>query len=220
MSGIPTIYLCDDDDGVRSALSFLLRQHDLQVSAHASGPELLARVDTSPVPVRGVFILDLRMEPMSGQVVHDQLRARGLGLRCPVIFLSGHGDIPVAVKEMQKGAFEFVEKPYTDDALVGLIQRALAKEESLWSKAERCRALGLLLASLSKQQRRIVPMVEKGELNKVMAWKLDLSERAIEVHKAKLFDKLSVRSAAEVATIVAEMRACGLVIDEGVDSGP
>lgn len=220
MSGNATVYLCDDDEGVRAALSFLFRQHDLQVSAHAGGPQLLAWVDASPVPVRGVFILDLRMEPMPGQQVHDQLRARGLGQRCPVIFLSGHGDIPVAVKEIQKGAFEFAEKPYADDALVGLVERALAEEALRWQRAERCRALGDLLAGLSRQQRRILPLVEKGDLNKVMAWQLLLSERAIEVHKAKLFEKLGVRSAAEVATLVAEMRACGLATEDGAAAGP
>jgi len=211
-----TVYLCDDDDGVRNDLSFLLRQHDFEVSAHASGPELLARVDSATSPVRGVFVLDLRMEPLSGQLVHDQLRAREFGQRCPVIFLSGHGDISVAVKEIHKGAFDFVEKPYTDAALVGRIEHALAEEDLRWRRTKRCEALNALLSSLSNQQRKILPSVEKGELYKVIASNLHLTQGMIEVHKAKLFKKLGVRSAAEVATLVAEMRACGIQV-EGAD---
>ena len=101
-----------------------MRQHDLQVVTHASGPDLLAAFDGATT-LRGVFLLDVRMEPLSGLQVHDALISRGLGSRMPVLFLSGHGDIPMAVGAMAKGAFSFVEKPYADDALVQLIRNAL-----------------------------------------------------------------------------------------------
>lgn len=99
----PTIYLCDDDEGVRSSIAFLLRQHDLNVLTYASGPELLAALDAWTTPQRGIFVLDVRMEPLSGLQVHDALISRGLGTRMPVLFLSGHGDIPMAVAAMAKG---------------------------------------------------------------------------------------------------------------------
>jgi len=133
-----TVFLCDDDPDVRGALAFLLKQHGFSVSAHASGPDLLAAVDAQPAPVRGVFVLDVRMEPLSGPEVHEQLLARGLRQRNPVIFLSGHGDIPLAVAAMARGALDFVEKPYADSALVAQLQRALTLEEEWQGAARRC----------------------------------------------------------------------------------
>jgi len=206
-----TIFLCDDDPGVRGALSFLLKQHGFSVSAHASGQELLATIDQLPAPVRGVFVLDVRMEPMSGPDVHEQLLARGLRHRNPVIFLSGHGDIPLAVAAMERGALNFVEKPYADDTLVAQLQRALALEEEWHGSARRCDFLRYMWESLSPQQRKVALLVATGDLNKVIAAKLDLSERMIEVHRAKVFEKLGVDSAAGLATTMADMRTCGLV---------
>ena len=116
-----------------------------------------------------------------------------------------------------KRAFDFVEKPYTHVALVDRIERALAEEDLRWQRTKRCETLDALLNSLSTQQRKILPSVEKGELNKVIAWNLHLTERTIEVHKAKLFEKLGVRSAAEVATLVAEMRVCGIRVESAAD---
>ena len=208
------IYLCDDEAEVRGALSFLLRQHGLYVSAHASGPELLAEIDAAPKPLRGVFVLDVRMEPMTGPELHEQLRRRGLGERNPVIFLSGHSDIPIAVHAMSHGAFDFVEKPYTDDSLVPLILKALAQEPQWFARAQRKQALRELLEGLTRQQRRVMPMVQSGMLNKVIADRLHLSVRAVEEHRAKLFDRLGVGSAAELATLAAEMLACGLDLSE------
>ena len=120
----PCIYLCDDDEGVRSSIAFLLRQHDLAVVPYASGPELLLALESATSPVRGIFVLDVRMEPLSGLQIHEALIHRGLASRMPVLFLSGHGDIPMAVGAMARGAFSFVEKPYADEALVQLIRQA------------------------------------------------------------------------------------------------
>lgn len=120
--------------GVREGLAYLLKKAGFKVSAHGSGPELLATIDAAPKPVRGLFVLDGRMEPMSGAVVHEQLRSRGLAKRNPVIFLSGHGDIPAAVTAMEKGALSFVEKPHTEEKLLPLIKQALELEEK-WQSA-------------------------------------------------------------------------------------
>jgi two-component system response regulator DctR len=213
------IYLCDDDADVRAALSFLLRQHGMFVSTHASGAALLSEIDAAPKPLRAVFILDIRMEPMSGQDVHEQLLLRGMGSLNPVIFLSGHSDIPIAVKAMNKGAFNFVEKPYTDDALVPLLRDALELEVEWHAQGQRRSVLASLLDSLTPQQRRVMPLVSAGILNKLIADKLNLSVRAIEDHRAKLFDKLGVGSAAELATLLAEMLACGLDLSDASTSG-
>ncbi|MES2947313.1 MAG: response regulator [Pseudomonadota bacterium] len=211
-----TIYLCDDDEGVRSSIAFLLRQHDLQVVTHASGPELLAALDGAAGPLRGIFVLDVRMEPLSGLQVHDALIARGLGSRMPVLFLSGHGDIPMAVGAMAKGAFSFVEKPYADDALVQLIHQALELELSWHGRTARHDALRQLIGGLSRQQVRLMPMVAAGELNKTIAWKMELSVRTVEEHRRKIFERLNVHSAAELATLLAEARTAGIEIPSGV----
>lgn len=212
MTTEPTIYLCDDDEGVRSSIAFLLRQHDLQVVSHAGGPELLTALDSAASPLRGIFVLDVRMEPLSGLQVHDALIGRGLGSRMPVLFLSGHGDIPMAVGAMAKGAFSFVEKPYADDALVQLIRNALALELQWHGRMARTDAMRQLIDGLSRQQVRLMPMVAAGELNKTIAWNMKLSVRTVEEHRRKIFDRLNVHSAAELATLLAEVRTAGIDI--------
>ncbi len=211
----PTIYLCDDDEGVRSSIAFLLRQHDLRVVTYASGPELLTALDAWTTPQRGIFVLDVRMEPLSGLQVHEALISRGLASRMPVLFLSGHGDIPMAVAAMAKGAVNFVEKPYADGALVQLLQRALELEVQWQARVARQDALVQLISSLSRQQVRLMPLVAAGELNKTIAWKMELSIRTVEEHRRKIFERLNVHSAAELATLLAEARAAGIDIPVG-----
>nr|WP_315488710.1 response regulator [uncultured Rhodoferax sp.] len=210
MTTQPTIYLCDDDEGVRTSLAFLLRQHDLEVIAYASGPELLAAVEAAAVPLRGIFVLDVRMEPLSGLQVHEALISRGLDKRMPVLFLSGHGDIPMAVGAMARGAFSFAEKPYADEALVQLIRQALEVEVQWHTRMARVDALRQLIEGLSRQQVRLMPMVAAGELNKTIAWKMELSVRTVEEHRRKIFERLNVHSAAELATLLAEARTAGI----------
>ncbi len=208
-----TVYLCDDDPAVRGALSFLLRQHGMAVSAHASGPELLQALEAVPAPVRGVFVLDLRMEPMGGEEVHQALIARGLQARNPVLFLSGHGSIPMAVASVQRGAVDFLEKPYTDDSLVERLERAFALEAQWQAEARRREFLVSLWEDVTPQQRRVALLVAAGDLNKVIAAKLEVSERMVEVHRARVFEKLGVDSAAELATTLAAMRGMAITLE-------
>jgi two-component system response regulator DctR len=210
MTNAPTVYLCDDDEAVRRSLAFSLRQHDLQVSAHASGPELLAAVDAAPKPLRGVFVLDERMVPMTGSQVHAHLLARGLEQRSPVLFLSGHGTVPVAVDAMAKGAITFVVKGATLNVIVPRILDALQQESAWFARATRCEELASLWARLSPRQAENAPRVAAGDLNKVIAWDLKLTKSTTEKHRQKLFANLGVKSAPELATLLAEMRSCGI----------
>lgn len=195
----PAIHLVDDEAPVRDALTFLMRSHGLAVCAYASGPELLAALAVRQL--RGCIVLDVRMEPMSGLQVHDELLARGVLL--PVLFLSGHGDIPMAVDALHKGAFDFLEKPFSGDALVKRVQRALNQEaanhsgrlERTFEKERR--------ASLTDREYAVMLLVATGKLNKVIADELCVSVRTVEVHRARVFAKLGVRSSAEVATLLA-----------------
>lgn len=198
----PAVHIVDDEAPVRHALRFLLRSHGLVAHSYASGPEFLAALVAGPQ--RGCIVLDVRMEPMSGLQVHDELMARGASL--PVIFLSGHGDISMAVDALKKGAFDFIEKPFSDDALVERVLRALAAEAAgHFTGAERERD-ETRLASLTEREREVMRRVAAGKLNKVIADELTVSVRTVEVHRARVFAKLGVRSSAEVATLLARVR--------------
>ncbi len=199
-----TVHLVDDDPGVRDALAFLMRSRGLDVRAFDSGPALLAVLDDeSPRagPPKGIFLLDVRMEPMTGTRLHDELLARQL--KNPVLFLTGHGDIPMVVEALKKGAFDFLEKPYSDNALADRIEQALAVDAAMQAEGAQVAERDARLASLTDREREVMTRVAAGKLNKIIADELHVSVRTVEVHRARVFAKLGVRSAAEVATLIA-----------------
>lgn len=191
------VYLVDDDAIVRDALTFLLGSRGLAVLAFDGAGSLLAHLEQAPQPVRGVFVLDVRMEPTSGLQLHESLIA--LGLRNPVLFLSGHGDIPMVVEALKKGAFDFLEKPYSDNTLVDRIEQALAVEAASLADNAAAMERQARLASLSEREREVMHRVAAGKLNKVIADELHIAVRTVEVHRARVFSKLGVKSAAELA---------------------
>jgi two-component system response regulator DctR len=148
-----------------------------------------------------VFLLDIRMEPMSGLRLQDELMARGL--HNPVLFLTGHGDVPMAVEALKKGAFDFLEKPYGDNALADRVTQALAVEAAMQARGQRDAERDARLASLTAREGEVMLRVAAGKLNKVIADELHVSTRTVEVHRARVYAKLGVRSAAEVATLLA-----------------
>lgn len=196
------VYLVDDEAAVRDALAFLLASRGLDVRAYDGGRALLAAVDAARRPVRGVFLLDIRMEPMSGLQLHDALLARQV--HNPVLFLSGHGDIPMAVDALKKGAFDFLEKPYSDNTLAERIEKALAVEAAAHRQDAQAGERAARLASLTDRERDVMLRVAAGKLNKVIGDELHIAVRTVEVHRARVFAKLGVRSAAELATLLAE----------------
>jgi two-component system, LuxR family, response regulator DctR len=195
------VYLVDDEAAVLDALDFLLSSRGLDVRSFASGPELLAAIDAAPRPLIGVFLLDIRMEPMSGLRVFDELAARHL--HNPVLFLSGHGDIPMAVDALKNGAFDFLEKPYSDNALAIRVEQALAVDTAMRQTDARSEERRARLSSLTEREHEVMLRVAAGKLNKVIADELHVSMRTVEVHRARVYAKLGVRSAAEVATLLA-----------------
>ena len=217
----PTVFVVDDEPDVRNAVAFALRQSGHTVRTFADGRELLSAVDALLPDLRAIFVLDVRMEPLSGPALHDALIARGLRERTPVLFLSGQGDIPLVVAAMSNGALDFVEKPHID-RLVAMMTVAVAKEAE-WFDASRHAADASrraafrrsLWESLSPRQKSVALRVEKGKLNKVIAHELRVGERMIEEHRRKVYEKLGVDSAAGVATTLAEMRADGLELLDG-----
>jgi len=196
------VWLVDDDPDVRDALAFLLGSRGLQVQAFESGAAVLAALDALSRPPRGVFLLDVRMEGMTGTRLHDELLERRL--KNPVLFLTGHGDIPMVVEALKKGAFDFLEKPYSDNALADRIEQALAVEAAMQAEGANAAEREARLASLTEREREVMHRVAAGKLNKVIADELHVSVRTVEVHRARVFAKLGLRSAAEVATLLAQ----------------
>ena len=200
-SNVGIVYLLDDEAAVLDAIAFMPTSRGLDVRPHATGPALLATVDATPRPLPGVFLLDIRMEPMSGLRVHEELMARRL--RNPVLFLSGHGDIAMAVDALKNGAFDFIEKPYSDNALAVRVEQALAVDAAMHQHDARAAEREARLQSLTEREREVMQRVAAGKLNKVIADELHVSVRTVEVHRARVYAKLGVRSAAEVATVLA-----------------
>lgn len=195
------VYIVDDEAAVRDALAFMLRSRGIQVRAFGSGHALIEHLKLQPTPLRGVFLLDIRMEPMSGLDLFDALIE--LQIKSPILFLSGHGDIPMVVNALKKGAFDFIEKPYGDNALADRIEGALALEAAMQLSDARVGENAARMASLTERERDVMNLVALGKLNKVVADELNVSVRTVEVHRARVFSKLGIRSAAELATLLA-----------------
>jgi two-component system response regulator DctR len=201
--GLPVVHLVDDELVVRDALAWLLRTRRLLSEPWASAEAFEALLDARPDAVYAApscLLLDMRMPGgMSGIQLFDRLVERGLVTVLPVIFLSGHGDVPTAVSAIQRGAFDFVEKPFSDNALVDRIERALAASRAA---LERLRERGLVrqcVAELTEREREVMQLVVDGRPNKLIADALAISVRTVEVHRARVFDKMGVKSAVELA---------------------
>ena len=187
-------HLVDDDAAIRDALAWLLRSRGVQSRAWPSAEAFLAdyREDMS-----GCLLLDIRMVGMTGTELFDHLLERGCTM--PVIFLTGHGDVPLAVKTLKRGAFDFIEKPFNDNELADRVIEALRHEESRrWQDGMRAE-VGERLASLTEREREVMASILAGKLNKVIADELQIAMRTVEVHRARIFDKMGVRSAVELA---------------------
>lgn len=192
------IYLVDDDDAIRDALSWMLRCQGLAVRCWDSAEAFLADYR---LEMRGCLVLDIRMQAMSGTELFDRLRAQGY--RLPTIFLTGHGDVPLAVQALKDGAFDFIEKPCDDTQLLERIRQALEREGERQRQEESRLSLEECLASLTGREREVMEGILAGKLNKVIAAELNIAMRTVEVHRARVFEKLGVRSAVELAQVLA-----------------
>ena len=187
------VYLVDDDEAIRDALAWLLRSRGVETRAWPDAEAFLADYRAE---MTGCLVLDMRMRAMTGMELFDRLRELGCDL--PVIFLTGHGDVPLAVQSVKKGAFDFLEKPYDDNQLADRVIAAMAED------VERRRADGDLagrLASLTAREREVMEHILAGKLNKVIADEMAISMRTVEVHRAHVFEKMGVKSAVELARL-------------------
>ena len=185
----PTIFLVDDDPTFRASLHWLLEAEGMTVEAFPSAEAFLARFDDT---VTGCLLLDVRMTGMSGLDLHEQLRDRRANL--PVIIITAHGDIPLAVRAMKAGAVDFIEKPFERKALLDSIRQALARVDQVQESAARRAAAQARLAPLTHREREVLALVVDGSLNKQAAATLGISPRTIETHRANIMRKTNVAS--------------------------
>jgi two-component system, LuxR family, response regulator FixJ len=199
-----TIYIVDDDDGMRRALTVLMSTVGYHAVAFARPAEFLQKLDANQ---HGCLVLDVRMPEMSGLEVQQQLNRAGSLL--PVILITGHGDIPMAVQAMKDGAFDFLQKPFRDQELLDRINAALKQDAENRTAIELHADLRRREESLTPREREVMALVVDGKANKVIAIDLGLSERTIEIHRANVMEKMGARSVAHLVkmnlTLAAEL---------------
>ena len=203
-----TVYIVDDDAGVRDALAWLLRSRRLLSERFASAEAFTLMLMEQGEPRHpACLLLDVRMPGMSGLALFEQLIEEGRTAAIPVIFLTGHADVPTAVATVKRGAFDFCEKPFSDNLLVDRVEAALAQSSAHLALRETRRATRKRLTELTERELAVLTRVIEGLPNKLIADQLAISVRTVEVHRARVFDKMQVKSAVELANVLRDAEA-------------
>ncbi|HKT73837.1 MAG TPA: response regulator transcription factor [Steroidobacteraceae bacterium] len=200
----PAVYIVDDDDAVRSSLRLLLKSVGLNATAQGSAQEFLSSYDPQQP---GCLVLDVRMPGMSGLELQQQLNLRGAVI--PVIFITGHGDVPMAVEAMQHGAFDFLQKPFRDQDLIERIQKALERDRTSRAQLRERSLIRERRESLTPREREVLDLVTSGKPNKVMAADLGVSQRTVEIHRARVMEKMGASSLAQLVRMVLDLQSEG-----------
>lgn len=198
----PTVFIVDDEEPICDAVGLLLRSVGIQTLAFTDPQRFLSEY-TPDLP--GCLIVDVRMPGMSGLEVQRVLSERRCSL--PVIFITGHGDVPMAVEAMRNGAFDFLQKPFNDDDLIRRVQKALEQDARERSELQRTDEIGARWESLTAREREVAECLVDGAANKAIAMDLDISERTVELHRARVMQKMEVRSIAQLVKLVMMLRA-------------
>ena len=199
MSLIPkrgTVYVVDDDEAVRDSVQWLLEGQDFRVRCFESAEVFLARYDPREV---ACLIVDIRMDGMSGLELQDRLLERKSPL--PIAFITGHGDVPLAVDTMKKGAMDFIQKPFKEDQLVPLVERMLEQARALFTEHQQAASRDALLAKLTGREAQVLERIVAGRLNKQIADDLGISIKTVEAHRANIMEKLSAHTVADLLKI-------------------
>ena len=194
---IQIIYVVDDDEAMRDSMTWLLEGEGYEVACFDSAESFLRARDDD---MRGCLVLDVRMPEMSGLELHEKLDA--LGSQLPVIFVTGHGDVPMAVSALQRGACDFIEKPFHNEDLLSRIVRALELDSQLSARRQRNGAISHRLDQLTQREREVMKLVVAGKLNKQIADELNISMKTVEAHRARVMEKMGVRTLAELVKAV------------------
>ena len=199
MSLIPkrgTVYVVDDDEAVRDSVQWLLEGQDFRVRCFESAEVFLARYDPREV---ACLIVDIRMDGMSGLELQDRLLERKSPL--PIAFITGHGDVPLAVDTMKKGAMDFIQKPFKEDQLVPLVERMLEQARALFTEHQQAASRDALLAKLTGREAQVLGRIVAGRLNKQIADDLGISIKTVEAHRANIMEKLGATTVADLLKI-------------------
>jgi RNA polymerase sigma factor (sigma-70 family) len=200
----PVIMVVDDDSGIRNAMRSLLKSVGLESALYASAQEFLAAYQPSQP---GCLVLDIRMPGMSGLELQQHLTLRGAVI--PVIFMTGHGDIPMAVEAMQHGAFDFLQKPFRDQDLLDRIQRAIVKDEEQRKTLGEHARIKVYLESLTAREREVLDLMTQGKQNKSIAQDLGVSPRTVEIHRARVMEKMNAQSVAQLVRMMLDLNHAG-----------
>ena len=201
MSDERLVHLVDDDEAIRRSAGFMLKTSGFRVQTYESGDQLLKAV---PSLDPGCVLLDIRMPGMDGLEVQQALKERGVGL--PVIIMTGHGDVTLAVQAMKAGAVDFIEKPFEKAVLLGAIGQAFSKLDRASETRERTKEAEVQLNGLTPREREVLDGLAEGLPNKTIAYDLGISPRTVEIHRANLMTKLGVRSLSEALRIAFAVR--------------
>jgi two-component system response regulator DctR len=194
------LHIVDDEEAIRDSLSWLATSRAIRATTYPSAESFMAMIDNrTAFDSQGeCLLLDVRMPTMSGVALFDSLASRELTKRIPVIFLTGHGDVPMAVDSLKRGAFDFFEKPFNDNKLMDRVEEAFLAS----CQASASAAIQARLAILSTREQEVLELILAGNMNKVIADKLSISMRTVEVHRAHIFDKMQVKTAVELARLL------------------
>jgi FixJ family two-component response regulator len=196
MSLIPkkgTVYVVDDDEAVRDSLQWLLEGKDYRVRCFDSAETFLSRYDPREV---ACLIVDIRMGGMTGLELQDRLVERKSPL--PIVFITGHGDVPMAVDTMKKGAMDFIQKPFDETALVTLVERMLAQANTAFAESLQAASRDALMAKLTTREAQVLERIVAGRLNKQIADDLGISIKTVEAHRANIMEKLNANTVADL----------------------
>jgi two-component system, LuxR family, response regulator FixJ len=200
----PVVFVVDDDDAVRGSLRLLLKSVGLAAQPFGSAQDFLEHYSPDQP---GCLVLDVRMPGMSGLELQQQLNVRGAVI--PVIFITGHGDVPMAVEAMHHGAFDFLQKPFRDQDLIDRIQRALEKDRGYRQELRKREQIRERRDSLTPREQEVLELVTSGKANKVMAADLGVSQRTVEIHRARVMEKMGAASLAQLVRMVIDLRSEG-----------
>ena len=197
----PTVFLVDDDEAVRDSLGLLMKSVALTSRSFASAAEFLAKYDPeSP----GCLVLDIRMPGMSGMELQQKLIEMRAIL--PIIFITGHGDIPMAVEAMQRGAVDFIPKPFRDHELLDRINKAIEDDRENRDALVEREEVEKRVEKLTPREKQVMELVVQGKANKVIAGDLEVSQRTVEIHRARVMEKMQVRSLAQLVRMVMQIK--------------
>ncbi len=199
------VYIVDDDASVRDALAWLLRSRRHLHEGYANAEDFWILIRQAPPRQACCVLLDVRMPGMSGLALFEQMLTLPWAAAMPVIFLTGHADVPTAVDAVKRGAFDFCEKPFSDNALVDRIEQALLQSAQALTQLQDDSSMRQRMEELTERERDVMRLVTQGLPNKLIADQLDISVRTVEVHRARVFDKMGVKSAVELANLLQKL---------------